>query len=156
MEFDKKLKMHSGTRKAEVLPRKWYRISFVILIAGLAGMILSSYIGVKTGIAWPIAVFLILMNLSLPILKITCRCPCCGSAKHTKYMCWSGFNEMHCQKCGAVLMYDDDPDKDRDLDELDAEKQKEEWERLGRPEGYFDEEQPDEEEPASDDSEQIQ
>ena len=69
MEFDKRLKMHSGTRKAEILPRKWYRISFVILIAGLAGMLLSAYIGVKTGVAWPVAVFLILMCLSLPILK---------------------------------------------------------------------------------------
>lgn len=134
MEFDEKLKLHSGTRRAEVLPRKWYRISFLILLSGLAGIFIAAYVGRKTGVAWPVAVCLLWMLLSLPVLKITCRCPCCGSAKHTKYMCWSGYNEMYCQKCGAVLVYDDDPDKDRDLDEVDAEKRRQEQERLERQE----------------------
>lgn len=130
MEFDKRLKLHSGTRKAEIIPRKWYRISFSVLLVGLVGMIASAVIGIRTGVAWPCAVFLLLMMTSVPILKISCRCPCCGGTKHTKLLCWSGFHEMHCPKCGAVLKYDDDPDKDRDLDELEAEEAKKEWQSL--------------------------
>lgn len=130
MEFDKKLKLHSGTRKAEIISRKWYRISFSVLLIGLVGMLAGAYLGIRTGIFWPCAVFLLLMLTSVPLVKIMCRCPCCGCAKHTKLLCWSGFNEMYCSKCGAVLKYDDDPDKDRDLDELEAEKAREEWEAL--------------------------
>ena len=89
MEFDKKLKLHSGTRKAEIISRKWYRISFSVLLIGLVGMLAGAYLGIRTGIFWPCAVFLLLMLTSVPLVKIMCRCPCCGCAKHTKLLCLS-------------------------------------------------------------------
>lgn len=124
MKFDEKLRMRSGTRRAEIIPRKWYRISFLVLVGGLAGTLIFGVIGAKTDWGWAAklsAICLLGSFTSYPIVKIKCRCPCCGNTKHTKILCWSGYNKMYCSKCGAILMYDDDPDKDRDLDELEAE-----------------------------------
>ena len=96
------------------LPRKWSKIGYGLMLAGVIGILLELLFGIPNmevgwkntaAVGWMV-VNIVLAFGGLSLLKWKCRCPHCAGWSAPPWP-WSEDAVRFCPRCGARLEYDD-------------------------------------------------